>query len=303
MIFRPRIPAVHNLAVPPVISSTVVRSCKPRCRHLEYLWHSQVQFRQPLSSTVKRQASNHYETLKVSPSVSKADLKKQFYVLSKETHPDRHPDDPKAGERFAELSEAYSVLGNDEKRHRYDRDVMRQQQGTRGGVSQRGGTYAGSRPATGLSKRRGTFRGPPPSFYAHGGGRESSMGAQQGQREGTSHQSSQYQAGTFNAGAYAEPGHWDPAFNPQPIYKTQTVEDHKRQSRRAAEMAAAHEYAEEEGNFWARFVIVTGVVFLGVSLGTLVVSSINSKPRNVGGLTRGDGSLRKERDGPRNTGL
>lgn len=69
------------------------------------------------------------------------------------------------------ISEAYAVLGSTEKRARYDRDFLRTaapQQYPSGSHSSHG-TPAGSRPATGLSRRRTQFKGPPPSFYRSGG--------------------------------------------------------------------------------------------------------------------------------------
>lgn len=75
------------------------------------------------------------------------------------------------------ISEAYTVLGNTDKRAKYDRDVLRlhsQFSSPSSPDHPRGGSYsstgpAGARPASGLSRRRGTFRGPPPSFYRSGG--------------------------------------------------------------------------------------------------------------------------------------
>jgi hypothetical protein len=83
-------------------------------------------------------------------------------------------------------------------------------------------------------------------------------------------------------------------FNPTPVYKTQSAEDARRNQRRAAEMAAAQAHAEEEGNFWARFDIVSAVVGFGVGVGT-IVNRMSSAPR--GGMVRGDGSRRKKGDG------
>ncbi len=233
---------------------------------------------------------NHYEVLRISPHATQAELKKQFYVLSKETHPDVNPNDPGAGKRFAQISESYSVLANAEKRKRYDRDVMRTQQHSshrhRGGThsSHQHKTATGHRPPSGLSQRRSAFKGPPPSFYAHGGGKTSAN---------TARTQSDYMAGTFNAGAYTDPGHHDTNFNPQSTYKTQSLEDYRRANRRAAEMAAA-QAAVEHDDFWARFVIVSTIIVLSISLGSLVVARANT-PK--GGLTRADGS---RRDGSRN---
>lgn len=61
-----------------------------------------------------------YEVLGVSEDASQADVKKAYRRLSRELHPDANPDDPTAEERFKAVSEAYSVLGNEEKRKEYD---------------------------------------------------------------------------------------------------------------------------------------------------------------------------------------
>ncbi|KAI7786478.1 hypothetical protein LA080_003722 [Diaporthe eres] len=124
-------------------------------------------------------SKNHYETLGVQTSASPKDIKRSFYHLSKTHHPDHNRDDPLASKRFMRISEAYSVLSHTERRAKYDRDVLRlhDQRADAGPGSpqhHRGGSYsstgpAGGRPASGLSRRRGTFRGPPPSFYRSGG--------------------------------------------------------------------------------------------------------------------------------------
>lgn len=62
----------------------------------------------------------HYETLGVSEDASDADVKKAYRKLAKEHHPDKNPDDPSAEARFKELSGAYEVLKDSEKRQQYD---------------------------------------------------------------------------------------------------------------------------------------------------------------------------------------
>lgn len=64
---------------------------------------------------------DYYEVLGVERSVSTADLKKAYRKLALQYHPDRNPDDKEAEARFKEVSEAYSVLSDDEKRGLYDR--------------------------------------------------------------------------------------------------------------------------------------------------------------------------------------
>lgn len=116
---------------------------------------------------------DHYATLELQPSANAKEIKKQFYALSKKYHPDVNHD-PSASERFVKISEAYHVLGVAEKRTSYDRDFHRasghhDRHSRSGSYSSRSGGPAGGRPASGLSKRRSQFRGPPPSFYQQGG--------------------------------------------------------------------------------------------------------------------------------------
>lgn len=64
---------------------------------------------------------DYYEVLGVSRDANDAELKKVYRKLAMEFHPDRNPDDAVAEEKFKELSEAYSVLSDSDKRARYDR--------------------------------------------------------------------------------------------------------------------------------------------------------------------------------------
>lgn len=61
-----------------------------------------------------------YKVLGVSRDASPAEIKKAYRRLAKELHPDLNPDDDEAEERFKEVSSAYSVLSDEEKRKLYD---------------------------------------------------------------------------------------------------------------------------------------------------------------------------------------
>jgi molecular chaperone DnaJ len=64
---------------------------------------------------------DYYEILGVSKSVSAEDMKKAYRKLAMQYHPDRNPGDKKSEEKFKEISHAYDVLSDDQKRAAYDR--------------------------------------------------------------------------------------------------------------------------------------------------------------------------------------
>lgn len=64
---------------------------------------------------------DYYEVLGLQRDATADQLKKAYRQLALKYHPDRNADDPSAEEHFKELSEAYAVLSDDEKRGRYDR--------------------------------------------------------------------------------------------------------------------------------------------------------------------------------------
>lgn len=63
---------------------------------------------------------DYYEVMGVPKNASEDEIKKAYRNLAKKYHPDLHPGDKNAEEKFKELNEAYEVLSNKDKRARYD---------------------------------------------------------------------------------------------------------------------------------------------------------------------------------------
>lgn len=66
-------------------------------------------------------AKDPYTTLGIARGASEADIKKAYRKLAKELHPDRTKNDPRASERFKDVSAAYAILSDADKRAKFDR--------------------------------------------------------------------------------------------------------------------------------------------------------------------------------------
>ncbi|KAJ6984883.1 hypothetical protein D5086_018019 [Populus alba] len=65
-------------------------------------------------------SKDYYDVLGISKNASASDIKKAYYGLAKKLHPDTNKDDPEAEKKFQEVSKAYEVLKDDQKREQYD---------------------------------------------------------------------------------------------------------------------------------------------------------------------------------------
>jgi len=66
-------------------------------------------------------AADPYSTLGVARGADEAEIKKAYRKLAKELHPDRNKDNPKAAEKFSQVTSAYDLLTDKDKRARFDR--------------------------------------------------------------------------------------------------------------------------------------------------------------------------------------
>ena len=84
---------------------------------------------------------DYYEVLGVERQADKRDIKKAYRRLAQKLHPDRNPDDEGAAAKFQEVSEAYEILSDDEKRTAYDQFGHAGVDGQAGGFG--GGGFGG----------------------------------------------------------------------------------------------------------------------------------------------------------------
>ncbi|KAL8938850.1 MAG: hypothetical protein Q9211_003016 [Gyalolechia sp. 1 TL-2023] len=216
------------------------------------------------------------------------DKYRSFYTLSKKHHPDRNPDDKHAAERFVKVTEAYAILGNPPKREEYDRETQRT--ATEHWRNAPKGSYSssaphGSRPASGLSKRRTQFRGPPPSFYRNGGWGQHRVKRQQpADATASAHADAASRSGSAGAtrggfGPAGSPEGFDydvPHFDRDGHMRRQEQQDHRR-GRRVGEETVDY---SNGGSMLLNFLIVSGILAVTVFIPTVFVRRRQSHRKN-----------------------
>src|ERR671910_580205 len=101
---------------------------------------------------------DYYRVLGVSDTASQKDIKSAYRKLSREYHPDANPGDTAAEERFKEVSAAYDVVGDAEKRKEYDEvRKLGPMGGMFGGAGGPGGPGAGGVPGDDIRDLRGVL--------------------------------------------------------------------------------------------------------------------------------------------------
>lgn len=116
---------------------------------------------------------DYYKILGVSKDIPQKDVKRAYLKRAKQFHPDLHPDDPKAKAKFQALNEAYDVIGDPQKRAKYDQYGEQWKQaevfgGAGGGFGGTGGSYS-------YSSGGSPFEGFDFSNFGSGGGGFSSF--------------------------------------------------------------------------------------------------------------------------------
>ncbi|MDR1388360.1 MAG: molecular chaperone DnaJ [Treponema sp.] len=115
---------------------------------------------------------DYYEVLGVAKNSSKDDIKKAYRKLAVQYHPDKNPGNKEAEEKFKEATEAYEILGDDQKKAAYDQFGF-------AGVDGMAGQGDFSQTFRGFEDIFGDFSGIFDTFFG-GGRRQSHGGARQG---------------------------------------------------------------------------------------------------------------------------
>ena len=107
-----------------------------------------------------------YSTLGVKRDASEVDIKSAYRKLAKQLHPDKTKDNPKAAERFKEVSAAYAILGEADKRAAYDRGEIDSDGNPRAPFGFSPGGPGGAQPGPGGFSGGFAFEGDPSDLFS-----------------------------------------------------------------------------------------------------------------------------------------
>lgn len=100
-----------------------------------------------------------YQRLGIKRGATDAEIKKAYRSLAKQLHPDRNKDNPKANERFSDITKAYDLLSDKDKRARYDRGEIDEEGNPKSPFGGGGYGGGGQRPGAGPGPQPGGFPG------------------------------------------------------------------------------------------------------------------------------------------------
>lgn len=93
-----------------------------------------------------------YQKLGLKRGASEAEIKKAYRSLAKQLHPDRNKDNPKAAERFADVTRAYDLLSDKDKRAQYDRGEIDEEGNPKMPFGSGAGGFGGFNPRSGAGQ-------------------------------------------------------------------------------------------------------------------------------------------------------
>ncbi|MES2464320.1 MAG: DnaJ domain-containing protein [Armatimonadota bacterium] len=90
--------------------------------------------------------TNYYDVLGVPQTASQDEIKKRYRTLARQLHPDVNQNDPNAARKFAEVAEAYRVLGDSNSRGAHDFELSRAKERQEAAARRRASSYPSSAP-------------------------------------------------------------------------------------------------------------------------------------------------------------
>lgn len=107
---------IYQIAFKSFFQGNMLKSRDFHCLRRVMQWHCCANFHKSTVSKVE----SHYDTLGVSKSATPNEIKKAYFRLCKEYHPDKNPNNEVKLKKFLKINEAYTVLSSSETRQQYD---------------------------------------------------------------------------------------------------------------------------------------------------------------------------------------